>query len=325
MELMVAMTIGLLISLALSILFANTSANRMELERNNRQVENGRYAMQMLEQEITHAGYYGRQGVLSTPTVIPDPCSTVLAVVKQGMPIPIQGYAGANASPLDCLTNYKVNTDVIVLRRADTVPTLKANLDAKKYYIQANIMESPILELGNDSAKFILKNRDGTDADIREYHQSIYYIGTCSDCGANDGIPTLKRVDLTLDATKRTVNVVDAIENMQVEYGVDTDSIPSPCPQVIPPVVTGYGAPDSYTPVPPVSAAVWGNVMSLKVHLLARNNEATLGHDDSSKTYKLGSYDVPTSELDKHYKRNVFSAAARAVNQSQRREGLRCQ
>lgn len=317
-ELMVAMTIGLIISVALAGLFVNSSANRSELERNTRQIENGRYAMNLLEQEIAHAGYFGRQGMLEPPAAIPNPCSTSLADIRNGMRVPIQGFVGDTASPLACLANYKANTDVLVLRRADTIPTAVADLDPNKYYIQTNVLDTPILARGNAGANFTLTNRDGTLAEIREYHQNIFYISCSGGCDASDEIPSMRRVDVSAVGTE-IVNVVDGIEHMKVEYGVD-DPIPDCVPGAAQDGV--YGAPKVYEADP--TAAQWPNVVALKVHLLARNIELSPGHDDSNKIYKLGSYYVPAEELDKRYKRNAFTAVVRAVNQSQRREGLKC-
>ena len=61
-ELMVSITIGLLLVSAMATLIANNSAHRQEVEQASRQIENGRYAMQVLSEDLHHAGYYGEIG-----------------------------------------------------------------------------------------------------------------------------------------------------------------------------------------------------------------------------------------------------------------------
>lgn len=58
-ELMIALTVGLIILAGVSLLFLSMMRSREELEKTNRQIENGRYAMEVLSEDLRHAGYYG--------------------------------------------------------------------------------------------------------------------------------------------------------------------------------------------------------------------------------------------------------------------------
>ena len=55
-ELMVGMAIGLVLVAGLSLLFANTSQSGNELNKSIRQIENGRYAMDLLHDDLMLAG-----------------------------------------------------------------------------------------------------------------------------------------------------------------------------------------------------------------------------------------------------------------------------
>jgi type IV pilus assembly protein PilW len=92
---------------------------------------------------------------------------------------------------------------------------------------------------------------------------------------------------------------------MRLEYGIDSAG--------------NDGVPDSYLTTPPTTLAELGNIVAVKVHVLARSLEKSPGYTDS-KTYQLGgiSYTVPTA--DAGYKRHVFSTTIRLVNPSGRRE-----
>ena len=58
-ELMVGITLGLLVLAGLAGVFANSSRSRSDIERASRQIENGRYALQVLTDDIRLAGFYG--------------------------------------------------------------------------------------------------------------------------------------------------------------------------------------------------------------------------------------------------------------------------
>src|SRR3954468_22903642 len=80
-EMMIALTLGMLVIAALAIVFNNAAQSRKEVERTARQVENGHYAMRVLTDDVTHAGYFAefKPDVLATPVAVPDPCVTDIA------------------------------------------------------------------------------------------------------------------------------------------------------------------------------------------------------------------------------------------------------
>ena len=87
-ELMVALTIGLLILSGLTLVFVNSSEANRELQKTAQQVENGRYAADILAQDLKHAGFYGHfhEG-LPAPAALPDPCDVTTAKLYEAWPI----------------------------------------------------------------------------------------------------------------------------------------------------------------------------------------------------------------------------------------------
>src|SRR5450759_3134856 len=76
-EWMVSITIGLILLAGLTALIAQQSSTQAELEKSSRQIENGRYAMQLLQDDIQLAGYYGEYSAAATlalPASLPNPC-----------------------------------------------------------------------------------------------------------------------------------------------------------------------------------------------------------------------------------------------------------
>ena len=130
-ELMISITIGLLIVAGVTILIARTSASRGELEKANRQIENGRYAYEVIAHDLRHAGYYGLIPATKTASAAaPDVCATAVADIANSLSFAVQGisdYGTGNpeavrAAIFSCLPAAAIvsGTDVLAIRRVAT-------------------------------------------------------------------------------------------------------------------------------------------------------------------------------------------------------------
>jgi len=326
-ELMVSITLGLMILSGVLVVFANSSASRAEVERTSRQIENGRYASDVLSDDLRLAGFYGELDLSTFPApgALPaDPCSLSAADWGTWIPVHVQGYDNAGFTSANCaLTNLKSNTDVLVVRRARTCSAGVAGCDAvvaNQPYIQVALCATqvtPTYQLGLEgTATFDRTKKDCTTAaDKRQYYVHIYYIST--DNGAGDtNMPTLNRLELNGTSWTR-VPLVEGIEEFQLQYGLDTD---------------GDGNPDVYVADPnnyPVGACTgacpltnWMNVITVQFNVLARNLEASPNYADT-KTYHLG-VDVNGASIDitpgGTYRRHLYTSLVRVVNAAGRRD-----
>lgn len=354
-ELMISITIGLFLLLGLSTLLISNSATRTELEKSSRQVENGRYAAQLLADDIHHAGFYGQFGNLAAPlSPLPDPCATALADLDPAMRLPIQGYDAPATVPAPLSTclpdaNRVAGTDILVIRRAERSDIPIASRAAGQVYLQTTAVAYVLgAATGSETQAapgvFTLKMKSGDIVKLRKYHVHIYFISPCSvpagggtTCtGSSDDngrpVPTLKRLELTVAGGVAAFSVtplVEGIENMQLDYGIDY--MPAAPPD---------GSPDCYisnpsatdTSADPLKTEItacpagnwtnaamnWANVMAVRVNLLARNNDPTVGYQDT-KTYSLGAAGA-AGPFNDTYKRHAYSTLVRAVNPSGRRE-----
>jgi type IV pilus assembly protein PilW len=336
-ELMVAIAIGLLLLLGLSSLFINNSQAQAEIEKANRQVENGRYAMQVLGGDLRNAGFYAEfdPDVLALPAVMPDPCATNIAAIRAALPLHVQGYDDAN--PLGCLADVRADTDVLVLRHTSTCALGEAGCDAAAAggpFFQASLCNNAD-ELGSgdssryygvaiDPAALTLHQRDctatpgsGTVAAVRRLLTHIYFIANNNEAG--DGIPTLKRAEVASDGAALTVRIVplaEGIENLQAEYGVDTnaDSVPDTY-TADPTGVAGCAAADC-------AVVNWNRVLSVKLYVLARTTTPTGGYSDT-RSFELGSKADGTANTiaaaGDRFKRHVFSGVVALPNPAGRR------
>lgn len=353
-ELMVAIALGLLILAGMLLVFANASSTRSEIDRNNRQIENGRYATELLRDDVQLAGFLGEADmptirVAGLPGAVPDPCATALTERTNGgtpgvVLVHVQGVDNYTAGSVACLNaiGVKPGTDVILVRRAKTCLVGSANCEtlgqiANKPALQVSLCSvlapAPVpgapathtlaVYSGATAAEYVhrlTKQPDCTTAlpsPLRPYVIYMYFVGT-------DHI--LKRVHFVNGQGMHIDNVspvVDGIENLQVEYGVDTNN---------------DGNADVYRSAADINAlspaadavAAWSNVVTVKIHVLARSTEPSLGFTDT-KTYRLGTTTFTpnsanfivigsTSHPETAFRRHVYSSLVRITNVSARRE-----
>ena len=334
-ELMISMAIGLVLMAGMATLIAQQSATRTELDRTGRQIENGRYALTLLQDDIQHAGFYGQYASeFAALTVLPNPCDASAAMVSAALAMPLQGYDAPNTVPAPLLTclpdeNHIRGTDILVVRRleaSDTLPTI-STLEAGQIYVQttpiAKVTASGPDPTPSTPSVYSLLKQDGvTAAELRKYVEHIYFLSPCNiyaagaatcTSAADNGrpVPTLKRLEMIMVAgvtTMVTVPLVEGIENMQFDYGVDNTGVSG---------ALGDGTPTTPFVTAP-AVADWPNVMAVQVNLLARNSDPSGGYVDK-KTYQLGVAGTLAPILDA-YKRHAYSANVRVVNPGGQRE-----
>lgn len=353
-ELMIAIAIGLIILTGLTGLFVNSSNSTRELVKSAQQLENGRFAIETLRQDLMLAGFYGQFSSLpAAPTSIPDPCAVGSVggsgtTLYDALPIGVQIIDSTGTRP-SCIppADYLAGTDIIVVRRTSTqvVAAGSATINGE-IYLQATPADAQI-QTGNGSTMTtatrangtsastapVLLNKSGTASPIRKYNVSIYYIAPCSvpagggtTCtGATDDlgkpVPSLKRRYLTVSggtATMVAETIVEGIQNLQVEVGIDDTPSTTGALTGFP----GDGSVDRYsacTSSASCSVTDFSNVVATRVYVLARNSESSPGYLDT-KTYAMGSLASAAGPYNDAFKRHVYSTEVRIVNMAGRRE-----
>jgi type IV pilus assembly protein PilW len=332
-ELMVAMAIGLVLIAGLATLFANSSRAGSELNKSIQQIENGRYAADLLSEDLSMAGYYGDLSSSGLSYVAGAVCDTSLANMGWDSatlkaPVAVTGLSTSQAAALasTCLTNYKTGTAAIVIRRLDPAAVMPGTATDGGVYLQtSNCSTDPVgtpFILSKSSADFTLHDKAPPGApsgqvcsttlnSVRRFLTRIYYVASCDDC-PNDSIPTLKRAELNGSAMT-VVPIAEGIDNIGFEYGFDT--------------VGADGVPDVYQAGLIVTGNVatndWANVVGVRVHLLSRATETSPNYTDT-KTYDFGLANnvagTPLGPFNDAYKRRAYSVTARLNNVAGRRE-----
>ena len=293
-ELMISMVLGLAVVAAVGTLSVNATRSYRSLNRTGEQIENGRYALNLIKSDLEHAGFFGIYNPkpdLASQEIV-DPCNTSTELLAKSFLFPILSIAALPSTTSCTFASRKIGTSGVVIRRADSC---------------GNITKCPVSS--GDIYIYTMPDKYSFSAietnDIRKYHTNIYYIRSYSQ-DPTDKIPTLMIKSPSLnDGNPDGQSVIEGIDNLQIQYGIDSDS---------------NGSPDTYKPnisnteLP--SANEWRNVIAVRLFLLARTLLKDPGYTDTG-TYDLGNIRVTPGD---QYHYRVFSSVVRLINISQRRE-----
>lgn len=299
-ELMIGMVLGLiLIGGVLSIFIQTQQSSRAD---NNvaRMQDQARFALDELASDIRMAGYLSDPltpaavtldaglalgtdcGPPGTPQWIyrlMDPANGNFLTITG-----VNNASGATANnAYGCIaTNeLRANTDIIATKRVAGRSLTPAQLQAGTVYLRTN--GSIGLLYGQPGGAAF-----GAPFTDWEYRPRVYYIRRFSD-NANDNIPSLCRKVLAFGGapTMQTECIAQGIEDLQIEYGIDTDA---------------DGAPNRYAVNPPI--ADLQNVISARITLLARTLQRDPRYVDA-KTYTLS--DAPAYSPGDNFHRRIYS------------------
>lgn len=288
-ELMVALTIGLIILGAVTSLFVVSKSSYNTLQGLDALQENGRYAVRALTDDVRLAGY---AGLVYDPasispkvysTTVTNQCAANWVDIGQSIFGINANTATHNANPYSgtCIpaTKYKAGTDILILRHAN--PQVTTTPAANTIYMLTQL----------DRADFFTGTGvpAGTSpSSIHEVNIHVYYIRPYATV-AGDGIPTLVRSTLIPGPTMVEQPLVEGIENMQVSYGIDTTT-------------PGDNVVDQY--VTAANVTNWAQVVSVRIEFLVRtpSSEGTYTNNNS---YTLGDITIPAAN--DRFRRGLFS------------------
>jgi len=359
-ELMVSVTIMLIVLAALIALFLNVNGTQREMVKVNRQIEGGRLSVFVLENEVSHAGFWENympqfddltvSGVPEkVPTgAAPDPCLPYSAAnwtddyKRILLDIPVQAYDAVPASCAGLLTNKKANTDVLVVRHAETclpgTPNCEADIAGKLYFQSSfcGTQKPSDFDLSTAGFTSMTGKNCTTPSPKRKFVSDIYYVRDYAET-VGDGIPTLARSRFDLLPTglaqQPPVPLIEGVEGFRVELGLDTLGKTGAAVNYAAainwadpanhstPTNRGDGSPDGNfvhcSTASPCTADQLINVVTVKLYVVARSLETSPGHTDT-RTYNLGS--ATLGPFNDRYKRHAFTTTVRMVNVAGRRE-----
>lgn len=303
-EVLVSLLLGLLLSAGMVSAYLTAKRNYYHEEQMARMQENGRYAMRLVSRELVMAGFYGG-----------SPAAATFTAASVGIDCSDRDWALDGVNPLDLVNDYTgqsppvslyltgftcldpsaiaLNTDLIAIKRTAAEASLLRGIPAQT--LTLSTIEGWFLRQISGSALEWEKLRP---LDLRtaskalpslSYWEAItrvMYIRTYS-TEPSDDIPSLCMEMLAGDEmTSRCL--VEGIENLQLEFGIDTDA---------------DGVPNQYTSDP--TQAQMNSAVTAKIHVLLRSISRLPGHRDD-KTYRLGQKVLPAAH--DAYLRRVLSS-----------------
>lgn len=315
-EMMIALTVGLLILGAISMVMVNSARSTRDNDRTSELQTNGRYALDLLRRDLQHAGQAGlmppgnvgwsmRNNFYSVdPSVVVNGgCAASALGTALQLEQPVGGLDDATpAGVCAAIGNYGTG-DVLAVRYADTlgytVTTATANTtpaatNPGDIFVRSTYGKTGIYQQGKTAP--VPMTEPIQDQLLRSY---VYYIAP-NTTGA-DGIPALYRLALGAGGAMASELVVSGIEDMQVQYGVVTGIDPN--------LNTQYLNASAVTD--------WTAVRSVRVWLLVRNSTAERNETYSNQIqYTLGNKVVtPTVGTNDQFRRQVYSATIQLRNE----------
>ncbi|WP_447777195.1 PilW family protein [Variovorax boronicumulans] len=357
-ELMVAITIMLIVMAALLTLFLNVSGSQREMERVNRQIETGRLSIFVLENEISHAGFWENYmpefddlTVNVAPThvptgAVPDPCLAYSAAnwtedyKRQLLDLPVQVYNSVPVTCTDLLPRHKTGTDIVVVRHAETCLPGTTNCEADvagAMYFQSSLcgtQKPSSFDLSTGAFDQMFLKDCTTPSPKRKLVTDIYYVRDYAEA-VGDGIPTLSRSRFDLAggalAQQPPTPLIEGVEGFRVELGLDTLSKTGAAvnyAQAIAwadaadkstPANRGDGSPDGAFVHCGATCTADQLVNVVAVKLHVLARAAAISPGHTdTRTYQMGA--VALGPFNDHYKRHAFATTVRLTNVTGRRE-----
>jgi type IV pilus assembly protein PilW len=321
-ELMLAVTLGFLISAVVLSLYINTGKSLAQNERYAWMQENARFALKAVSEDLAMADFWGRviptDVVTSNVTPPVGDCGEDIDLYDPGTAIMVNNYhespAWTQFTPCAALTtDRRPNTDVLAIKRVEGSSTASTFVDAADIDGDSNTTE--VLTLGaSDLSNGVVylrstvsagtfiddassSNPPGSGQSDWRYMPRVYFIRNYYE-NAGDQIPALCRQEILDDALSETQCIAEGIEDFHVQFGIDTDE---------------DAIANLYTSTPSLDELE--NAVSARLYLLARSVEAD-PHFNNDTEYVLGDADVDAAN-DGFYRR-VYSTTVALRNTASR-------
>jgi type IV pilus assembly protein PilW len=261
--------------------------------------ENGRWALRYLSRELVMAGFFGNRidgDGIGTALLIADDCDAGWALNASvplehlDDPTPVEA-----TTAYDCLDEAEVQpgTDILAVRRTVDTPLMEdgtagSALENNTVYLRLEQFGSAG-QLVRGSEFSLADITAGSGVDAWEYRPLLVFVRPFADAPGDD-IPTLCIKRLSTDAAAVAVEdtecLVEGIENLQIEFGLD---------QTEPPDYTA----DFYTASPTPDQL--DQAVNARIYVLVRSLSEVPGYTND-KSYNLGETTVAALN-DGYYRR----------------------
>ncbi len=314
-EMMIALTIGLLVIAALTGVVISGSRSSKSNDRTADMQNGGRYAMDVLKRDIQHAGHHGLTGaeIISSTQTVTNECVAGFALNLR------QSIFGANATnpyAATCIPAHEPNTDILVVRYVSlnstpstpgVAPTISAPLTANTYFFRSAYGVGTIYQ--GTAAPTSMTQEPQQDHTVETH---VYYIRPFTVSATESPlIPALCRVILDKDGTMTNPNspevIASGIDQLQLRYGVlNADGTLQ---------YLDANAVDAAANGATTTANNWDRVRAVQLWLTARSNRA----EENAYVYSgndMGDINAAASVANgtSHFRRQMFTSTIQMRN-----------
>lgn len=269
-EIMVTMLIGLFLMLGTITVYMQSRSSFRVSDGQARLQENVRFALDLIDPDVRLAQFWGRSnqpGLVNVPGGIPVTCGGIdVTALALNLAQPVTGVdetVGYNAViPCPAATGARADSDALIVRHVSAQPTPPT---AGTLQVQSDLSLGQVFNDGAIPAGF------GPAAQTHDLVVNIYYVDNGSNLDPT--LPSLRRWTLNAAGALVEQEIITGVENLQVQFGVDTNGLGSVTRYVDPndPVITP-GAPGFLPNAQIVAVRLW---------LLMRTEEAETGFVDA--------------------------------------------
>ncbi len=305
-ELMIAIVVSSILMLGIVQVFSLNKRIYGAQDDAARMQESGRYAFNLLMQDLRRAGYFGGNANIDDITgtsglVTPTntcPANNTWARMLQR---PVIGLDDTNADyNTGCIPDADyLRGDILVTRYSSGLPS--TTFDNDRIYVRSSMFEGRLF-LGSAEANASNQVDEIPNAAF-ELLANAFYIGPSGlNCRSNDSIPVpaLWREVLNASAVPGKEEVANGIEHLQIQYGIDTDD---------------DNAVNQYFDANAISNDItttpnWSQVSAVRFWVLARAECPTADYTNSN-TYVMGDTNYAPGDS---FKRQLYSTTVALRN-----------
>jgi len=304
LEILISLAIGLVIFAGVLTIFVGMKTTSTQTSSLGALQENGRFALSVFTDDLLREGFWGDMSIQLTDNTVPViPVIGGPDCIGQGLnnaSFPqavgyfrsLWGITAVNASPIGCINDANIGSDVIQIKRVIS-PPIVGNTDASLYYLSSNSASGAIFAGVGAGAPPIVNN-----SRIWQYQHHVYYIR--NEVQGNLTVPVLMQGVLSANNGMTFAPLIDGIEIIHFMYGVD---------------VGDDGDVDAFISPVNMTQAFWdkngSNILAVKIFILARDILPDNSYNNTN-TYQLG--DLPPVVVNDNFRRLLFTTTVTLYN-----------
>lgn len=295
-ELMIALLLATFLLGVTFTAFGSLSRSVRQTQQLAQLQQNAQLVMNLLHNELANVGFWGGRSdlddILQAAALAPPLADCAKAGLDSGsFPRPGQSFVTLYAEkvqpgrPLDCVSQPIAGSELLQVKRLLGQYAVPAAMRQNRFYVETDWQHARFVDSGSAELNPAL--------DYFPYQHLVLYLQTQQHDDTE--VPVLMRKRLARSNSGQAVistdSVLDGVERMHFQFGVDAD---------------GDGSLNYMLPTEQMTAELWQRnaVVSLRYHILLRSTQPDI-HYRNNQTYQLGVHRFTAP--DDHYRRLLIS------------------